>query len=179
VTQRVALLGLSGVGKSTLVGQVAERLPLLHLQASILIRTEQAYRAQAQHTSEALRTGPVLDNQALMIAAYSRLTETATVPVVFDGHSVVDGRNGLLEIPSTVFAALSLDAICILTAAPSVIFERRRHDIARERPHRDVEALAAHQAVAIAAAQRIANDLDRPFHHLETDPRARLVQLLR
>lgn len=175
----MALLGLSGVGKSTLIGQVAERVPLLHLQASTLIKAEQAHRAQAQHTSEALRTGPVLDNQALMIAAFDRLTKMATLPVVFDGHSVIDGRNGLLEIPSAVFAALGLDAICILTANPSTILERRRHDIARERPPRDVDALAAQQALAIAAAQRIASDLNCPFYQLETDGRARLIQLLR
>lgn len=178
MTRRVALLGLSGVGKSTLIGQVAEHTPLLHLQASSLIKAEQAHRAQAQHTSEALRIGPVLDNQALMIAAFDRLTKMATLPIVFDAHSVIDGRNGLLEIPSAVFAPLGLDAICILTAAPSAIFERRRHDTARERPFRDVETLEAQQARAITAAQQIASDIGCPFHHFETDGRARLVKLL-
>lgn len=178
MTRRVALLGLSGVGKSTLIGQVAERIPLLHLQASSLIKAEQAHRTQAQHTSEALRTGPVLDNQALMIAAFERLTKTVTLPVVFDGHSVIDGRNGLLEIPSAVFTALGLDAICILTAAPSMIFNRRRLDTARERPPRDVEALAGQQALAITAAQHIASDLNCPFHHFQADGRTRLMQLL-
>lgn len=179
MTRRVALLGLSGVGKSTLISEVAKRIPLLHLQASNLIKAEQAYREQTQESSEALRAGPVLDNQALMVAAFDRLTKGATLPVVFDGHSIIDGRSGLIEIPSSVFAALGLDAICIMTAAPAMIFERRSHDIARERPPRDIQALAAQQALAIANAQRIARDLDRPFYRFEIDVGIRLLQLLR
>jgi adenylate kinase len=178
VTRRVALLGLSGVGKSTLIGQVSEQTPLLHLQASSLIKAEQLHRAQSQDTSEALRTGPVLDNQALMVAAYNRLTKGTALPVVFDGHSVIDGRHGLVEIPSAVFEVLGLEAICILTADPAIIFERRRYDTGRERPHRDVDALAAQQAIAIVTAQRIAGDLNCPFHHFETDARTLLLQLL-
>lgn len=178
MTRRVALLGLSGVGKSTLIGRVAVHTPLLHLQASSLIKAEQQNRAQAPDTSEALRTGPVLDNQALMIAAFERLTRTTTLPVVFDGHSLIDGRDGLLEIPSTVFAALSLDAIAFLAADPAAIFERRRLDAGRERPARDLATLAQHQSLAEAAARRIADDIGRPFHPLDGDPIGRLASLL-
>jgi adenylate kinase len=55
---------------------------------------------------------------------------------VFEGHSLIDGRDGLLEIPSTVFAALSLDAIAFLAADAAAIFERRRLDTGREHPTR-------------------------------------------
>lgn len=176
--RRVALLGLSGVGKSTLVGRVAAHIPLLHLQAGSLIKAEQQYRAQSPDSSEALRTGPVLDNQALMIAAFERLTRTTTLPVVFDGHSLIDGRDGLIEIPSTVFAALSLDAIAFLAAEPAAIFERRRLDAGRERPARDLATLTLHQNLAKTAARRIADDIGRPFHPLDGDPIERLASLL-
>lgn len=178
MTRRVALLGLSGVGKSTLIGQVAERTPLLHLQASSLIKAEQQHRAKTPDTSEALRTGPVLDNQALMIAAFDRLTRATTLPVVFDGHSLIDGRDGLLEIPSSVFSALGLDAIGFLDADPAAIFERRCRDAGRERPARDAATLAHHQGLAEAAARRIANDIGRPFQRLDGDPIGSFAALL-
>lgn len=178
MTRCVALLGLSGVGKSTLIGQVATCTPLLHLQASNLIKSEQRRRAHAPDSSEALRTGSVLNNQGLMIAAFERLTRTTTLPVVFDGHSLIDSRDGLLEIPSAVFTALGLDAVAFLAADPAVIFERRRSDAERERPARAPGLLAEHQSLAEAAARRISNDIDRPFYRLDRDTAGHLAALL-
>lgn len=176
--RRVALLGLSGVGKSTLIGRIAAHTPLIHLQASSLIKAEQQHRAQAPDSSEALRVGPVLDNQTLMIAAFERLTSGTCLPVVFDGHSIIDVGDGLLEIPSTVFAALDLDAIAFLAADPTAIFERRSLDAGRERPTRDVATLAQHQRIAENSARRIAVDIGRPFHSLDDDPTGNFVALL-
>lgn len=113
-----------------------------------------------------------------MIAAFQRLTRTTTLPVVFDGHSLIDGRDGLLEIPSPVFAALSLDAVAFLAADPAAIFERRRLDAGRERPTRDLVTLAQHQSLAESAARRIAEDIGRPFHSLDGDTTECLASLI-
>lgn len=163
MSRRIALLGLSGTGKSTLIGKVLEQVPLLHLQASALIKDEQAYRAQLPDTSEALRTGPVISNQELMIAAFQRAATATSLPVVFDGHSVIDGRDGIVEIPSAVFAALGVEAICFLDVDPELIAYRRLSDTGRPRPHRNAETLASHQQAARAAAARIAHELGKPF----------------
>ena len=117
-------------GKSTLIGRLNKRTPLLHLQASALIKAEQAYRVQSPDSSESLRTGAVLDNQALMIAAFQRITADVEVPIVFDGHSIIDSDDGLVEIPPSVFAELSLDAIFYLSAVPHIIAKRRLADTA-------------------------------------------------
>ncbi|BBF70622.1 ATP-binding protein [Sphingomonas bisphenolicum] len=161
--KRIAILGLSGVGKSTLIGKIRETVPLLHLQASALIKAEQAHRERSPDSSEALRTGAVIDNQLLMIAAYRREAAATDLPIVFDGHSIIDGRDGLIEIPASVFAELELDAIFYMAADPHVIAERRRADVGRERPHRDVATLEQHQHLAEAKARCIAQDLGRPF----------------
>jgi len=163
---RVAVLGISGVGKSTLIGKIRETVPLLHLQASGLIKAEQTHRAQGPDSSEALRTGAVIDNQALMVAAFRRRAAATNLPIVFDGHSVIDGRDGLIEIPPSVFGELGLDAICFLAADPHVIAERRRVDVGRERPYRDIATLKAHQEIAEAAARRIASEIDCQFIYI-------------
>lgn len=169
MTKRIAILGLSGVGKSTLIARIREVVPLLHLQASSLIKAEQAYRSQGPDSSEALRTGAVIDNQALMIAAFQREAGTTDLPIIFDGHSVIDGRDGLIEIPSSVFCELGLNGIYFLAADPSVIAERRRTDIGRDRPYRDVATLQKHQEVAAEAARRIALEIGCPYIHISND----------
>ncbi|SEK03319.1 adenylate kinase [Sphingobium sp. AP50] len=179
MNRRIAVLGLSGVGKSTLIDKVRETVPLLHLQASGLIKAEQAYRAQDPQSSEALRTGAVIDNQALMIAAFEREAAGTELPIIFDGHSIIDGRDDLIEIPSWVFKALRLDTICFLAADPEVIAERRRADRERERPYRDVTALRDHQEKADAAARRIATELQHPFIFIADGKIDCLLEILR
>lgn len=166
------------MGKSTLIGRIRETLPLIHLQASSLIKAEQAYRAQNPDSSEALRTGAVIDNQALMIAAFQREAAMTDLPIVFDGHSVIDGRDGLIEIPSSVFGALELDAICFLAADPYQVAKRRRADVGRERPYRDVATLQGHQEIAEAAARRIAKDIERPFIYVADSRIDRILELI-
>lgn len=166
MSKRIAVLGVSGVGKSSLIKKVNEAIPVMHLQASELIKAEQAYRLLNPDSSETLRTGPVIDNQALMIAAFWRESATTNLPVIFDGHSIIDGPDGLIEIPSAVFSGLRLDAICFLAAEPLVIVERRQADVGRKRPYRDAAYLHNHQAVAEVAARRIAKDIERPFIYI-------------
>lgn len=94
----VALVGLSGVGKSTLLGEIARSVPFCHFQASNLIKAERARSTSRETSSEELRLGPVLDNQALLISSFTRATRDVVGLVVFDGHIIIDGLFGLTEI---------------------------------------------------------------------------------
>src|SRR5690606_14254206 len=118
-----------------------ETIPILHLQASELIKVEQLRRSQAVDTSEALRLGSVVANQELLVSGFIREARVAELPVVLDAHSVIDGREGLLEIPSSVFHRMALEAISFLKADPGDIAERRLGDVNRIRPNRTVEIL--------------------------------------
>lgn len=179
MSRRIAVLGLSGVGKSTLIARIRETLPLMHLQASELIKAEQAHRATNPDSSEALRTGAVIDNQVLLIAAFQREAEATDLPIVFDGHSVIDGHEGLIEIPSSVFSALRLDAICFLADDPSVIADRRRTDLNRERPYREIATLRRHQDVSEATARRIATEVKLPFYYITGPNIQQLREIIR
>lgn len=167
--RRIALLGLSGAGKSTLLSALAERIAFSHLQASVLIKAEQAYREAQPQSSEGLRLGAVLENQALLIAGFHRAAKGAASPIVFDGHSIIDGSDGLIEIPHGVFAALGLDAISFLYADPAKIEFQRSHDTVRQRPLRDQATLAAHQELAITVARNAAYTIGCPFQILTSD----------
>ena len=54
---RIALVGLSGVGKSTYLRKLAKQISFTHLEASTLIKEEIHSRRAEERTSEALRTG--------------------------------------------------------------------------------------------------------------------------
>ncbi|THG40423.1 ATP-binding protein [Sphingomonas olei] len=178
MTRRVALLGLSGVGKSTFISRVARQSPLLHLQASSLIKAEQARREQNPESSEELRTGAVLNNQELLVAAFLRTAGGSALPIVFDGHSVVDGQNGLVEIPASVFAALRLTGIFFLRADPLVIAQRRTADVHRSRPFREPGTLAEHQRIARDVSRRIAHEIGCEFQEITAADMSKFAQAL-
>lgn len=155
----VAVVGISGVGKSTCIRQWAERFPLMHLQASALIKAEQAARNQAVGSSEDLRLGPVLDNQSLLVSAFRRATEGHDGLVIFDGHTLIDGVDGPMPIPASVFRDLECQHIIFICDAGSAIVERRSADSQRIRPQLSAEELARHQDFALATAKAIADEL--------------------
>ncbi len=169
----VAVLGLSGVGKSTLVRKAGERKNILHLVASDLIK------ARLSQTSEQLRQGAVWDNQALMLAEFAdRLKNAGSTTIVFDGHSIIDTPDGLLEIPLSVFQAISPSAIVFIEAWPEVIAQRRASDTGRTRPARSAAELAQHQEIAKRRASLFAAELGAPFVAIASDDVEHFLALL-
>lgn len=162
-----------------MLNRLAGRIEFVHLEASQLIKAEQSRRSTVAQSSEELRTGPVLDNQALLIAGFNYEAPSIHGPVVFDGHSVIDDGGGLIEIPAEVFAALGLQAICVLQAEPADILTRRQGDGVRPRPMRSIEELSAHQRKGIDVARSIAERLNYPFELLCNEDESKLVALIR
>lgn len=163
----VAVVGLSGVGKTTLIRQAAKSVPLLHIQASTLIKLEQEFRAGQVGSSEQLRLGPVLDNQALMLAAYARLTQGVRSLIVFDGHTVIDGAKGPICIPADVFKALGCVSMVFLWEEPELIAQRRAADHLRDRPALGLDVLRSHQQLAEEVGRAICRELEIPLNLIE------------
>jgi adenylate kinase len=114
----LAIVGLSGVGKSTLISELEKALPLRHFTASELIKSEFALRRSEVATSEELRLGPVVGNQVLLASAFARCTEGLEGIVVLDGHVVIDGASGLVDIPASVFGDLGVQHMLFIRAVP-------------------------------------------------------------
>lgn len=176
--QVVAVVGLSGVGKSTLIGRVAARIPLQHLQASDLIKTEQAYRSAVVSSSEELRLGAVLDNQQLLIDGFKRAARPGDGLIVFDGHAVIFGAETVTEIPSGVFEAIGCRHIIVAQADARILQERRLKDEGRVRPNVDIETLTCQQLHAEAVASGIAADLGIPFSSIAADNADEAIRIL-
>lgn len=157
----VAMFGLSGVGKGWLAGQLRSARPdVLHLEASALMRAAMSTSAEALRTASA---DAVQDNQASLVAAFAAARAPhAGRPVLFDGHSVIDNDQELVEIPVAAIAGLGVDAVVFVSGDPHDIRRRRLGDT-RARPDRSPATLAHHQERARAIAMTYASDLGVAF----------------
>jgi adenylate kinase len=139
----------------------------MHLQASQLIKAELA-KARIEVSSEELRLGPVQKNQVLLVAGFANAVASSLESdlIIFDGHVIIDGASGIIEIPFGIFAAMKIDHITFLKVPAHVIAKRRLADKDRVRPNRTIAEIDEHQSRAIATANRIARSLGVPFTEL-------------
>jgi adenylate kinase len=170
----IAVVGVSGVGKSTLLAEVFSESHFLHLEASQLIRSEMDKSAQ---TPEDLRLGPVISNQEYLIGGFKRATAGYEGLVVLDGHSVIDTPHGLVKIPAKVFAEMGVSQIIVIQETPSLIYERRRKDMKRRRPSRSIDELAQYQRVSVSWASEIGRQISCPVSLIEKPEVDELVEL--
>lgn len=174
----IAFVGISGVGKSNFLKSAKGAAPFVHLEASNLIKEELALVQRKLQTSEELRTGPVLDNQKILIKAFERQTRAQEGLIVLDGHTVVDTGSELQRIPASIFAEIGVEAIIFLQDVPEIIRARRQADANRPRPDRTTHEIEHHQQEALLAAADIARDLSVPLHVVTHSLADKLFELI-
>jgi len=160
VSRLVALVGISGVGKSFALRELSNRISIDVLQASTLIR--EARKGQAKATHDNLRALGIDENQALLVAEFHRRAQHLKELIVLDGHTGVDTGTDLVDIAPQVFAAMGVASFIFLADDPEKIAARRTADTSRQRPQRDAASLSAHQERALASALRSAISLRIP-----------------
>lgn len=175
----VAVVGVSGVGKSTVLRELSKRMPIRHLQASDLIKAEQARLQRESSTSEELRAGPILDNQALLLNGFNHAVEGCSNLIAFDGHVLIDTNDGLIEIPSSVFKSLNCCHIAVLVDLPSKISLRRANDSMRVRPSRSPAEIREQQARLVELSKQIAGELGVPVTIHQASNASTLEHVLR
>ncbi|HBB85888.1 MAG TPA: hypothetical protein DC031_22105 [Sulfitobacter sp.] len=157
----VSFTGISGVGKTTFLRCLAERVPFQHLTGGSLIA---AARKASLNQRDALRYADLDENQGLLIAGF-RLSRDPTAPcIIMDGHAVIDVGDGLEELPVEVFRELGITKMVHLEAEPARIRTNRSNDTTRQRPVYDHETLSRHQLASHARAKSIAAALNIEFH---------------
>lgn len=158
----IALAGLSGVGKSTLLDNARRTLVFEHLQASDLIKAERQERQSKPVAHDLLRERNIDDNQALLISGFVRRAPEEGL-IVLDGHTIIDTPDGLVEISPSVFSAINVSRFVVLVDDVEKIALRRLSDTRRTRPVRSHEELAEHQERSLLAAHRAALALSVPL----------------
>jgi adenylate kinase len=169
----VAVVGLSGVGKTSMLTTVMATHPFQRLGASQLIRD-----ARQQSEVDSLRNADIDENQYLLIKGFSNAVDPKAGLVVLDGHTVIETSWGLVTIPPDVFGRLGISAMLFVADFPNAIAERRTADQSRQRPVVGLDQLKQHQHAALLAAFDACMHLDIPLTVVRSGDTLRLGEVL-
>lgn len=172
-----ALVGLSGVGKSTMLKSFALKRIFQHLSASQLIR-EARRDDKAATEVDSLRHANIDENQRLLIAGFNHAVDVKSHHVVLDGHTVVETASSLIVIPSDVFRSLGVTKMIFLADDPRSIARRRAADSTRNRPIPNDIDIRRHQDTALLAAFYTCFDLRIPLGVFTPDREIELESFL-
>lgn len=164
----IAVFGISGVGKSTLIGGVIKDHPeYAHIQAGTLIK-----RALKDVPRDKLRLADpekIIKNQSLLIEEFwNDIQEYGYSCVIFDGHSIIDTGKTLIEVPTDIIAALKPCKIIFVYDDPQNIHSRRKNDDTRKRSDASVDQIKDEQDRAMKQAECYATALDVPFASIKS-----------
>ena len=121
----VAVTGISGVGKTTFLRELADLVTFQHITGGSLIA---ANREASPDQRDALRYADLDENQRLLIKGFEAARDPAADLVVFDGHVIIDDGSGLQKLPAHVFRVLGVTMMVHLEAEPTRISINRFTD---------------------------------------------------
>ena len=180
MSQRVvAVVGVSGVGKSTSLTKLASSISFQVLHASRLIQEGREAVEGGIVPHDQLRFADIDQNQQFLIQGFKFHTDRSALLVVLDGHTVIEREGGLIPISPAVFREIGIHAMIFLTDDASRILARRADDQSRQRPALSVERLQLIQCEALKQANLICSALSVPLHTCQPSDLDQIEQYLR
>lgn len=155
----IALTGLSGVGKSTLLKTAAKHVEFAYMSASTLIKNARDQYTVASIEQDQLRHADLDENQRLLVRGFQNEVNDNSQLVVLDSHTLVERETNHILISPDVFEAIGISVMVFLHDAPERIGQRRAADTARTRPVRSADEIHRIQEDALFQAKAICGKL--------------------
>ena len=160
IKKKVLIVGVPGVGKSTLCKTILERLSgVLHLTASDYVKE----KGEVDN-----------DQQSLVRLIKSVADKFKGKLILIDGHLTFDN----FLIPLETLKLLELDSIIVLKEEPNTILNRRKLDLKRARKNESVEKIRSSQEKELSYSELVSERLCVPVYTLKSPTVEKVLLLL-
>lgn len=144
-SKRVIIVGIPGVGKTTVVSKVVELLKTKNISVSVSIfgsiMFEEAKKVGVQSRDD-LRKLSVKQQKELQSLAAKKIASITDNAVIVDTHAFISTKEGFYPgLPYNVLEILNPDSFIMITARPEEIYNRRMSDTTRNRDIVSIEAI--------------------------------------
>lgn len=151
---RVIVVGVPGVGKTTVITQAAERLNQLGSKTQVLVfgslMLEEAKKMSIGDRDE-MRKLSVTAQRQLQEMAAKRISTVQGVNLIIDTHLFINTREGRYPgIPQNLLDILSPTHLVMISADPEEIFARRMQDNTRNRDLISIDGIKNDLEIAVS-----------------------------
>ncbi len=136
-SNRVIIVGIPGVGKTTVVSRVVELLKEKSIKVSVSIfgtvMFDEAKKKGVQNRDD-LRKLSVKEQKELQSLAAKTISSIDDDVIIVDTHAFISTKEGFYPgLPHNVLEILNPDSFIMITARPEEIYNRRMTDTTRTR----------------------------------------------
>lgn len=165
IQRRLALVGISGVGKTTFLKGLSEVVDFQHLSAGSLIAEA---RKKGDEERDGLRANNIDENQELLVSGFFLKIDPSAGRIILDGHMIIHTQTGIEIIDPSVFEKMSIRGLIHLSAPPEQIERNRLNDATRQRPNLSIKELSDHQGLSLSTSKGASEYLRIPFLEVAT-----------
>ncbi len=144
-SKRIIIVGIPGVGKTTVVSKVVELLKEKSIKVSVSIfgtvMFDEAKKKGVQNRDD-LRKLSVKEQKELQSMAARTISSITDDVVIVDTHAFISTKEGFYPgLPHNVLEILNPDSFIMITARPEEIYNRRMTDTTRTRDIVSIDAI--------------------------------------
>lgn len=144
-SNHVIIVGIPGVGKTTVVSRVVEMLKEKNVRVSVSIfgtvMFDEAKKKGVKNRDD-LRKLSVKEQRELQSMAARTIASIADDVVIVDTHAFISTKEGFYPgLPHNVLEILNPDSFIMITARPEEIYNRRMTDTTRTRDIVSIDAI--------------------------------------
>ena len=150
-SKKIVIVGIPGVGKTSVVNKIAEKLNQQNKSVSVhsygTVMLEEAKKMGIKNRDE-LRTLPIVKQKQLQKMAAEMLSNLSDDVIFIDTHAFISTSAGFYPgLPNYVIQIIEPTNFIAITASPNEIHNRRMKDETRDRDPVSIEDIKKELAV--------------------------------
>lgn len=144
-SKKIIIVGIAGVGKTTIVSKVVELLQAKKISTSVSIFGTVMFDEAKKNgikSRDDLRKLSVPEQKELQSMAARKIASLSDDVVIVDTHAFIATKEGFYPgLPHNVLDILKPDSFIMITARPEEIYNRRMKDTTRNRDIVSIDAI--------------------------------------